>query len=415
MSEALIRHPSDRSAVRLPWTLVVLLSAISAIGPLSIDMYLPSLPTIAHDLGASAQATQASVTIFLAGMAFGQLFYGPASDRLGRRLPILVGFCVYVAASLASTLTQGPLTLLAARFAQSLGACAGTVIVRAIVRDHFDHQESARFFSLLALVAGATPILAPLGGALLLNLVGWRGIFGVLTAFGAILALTAFLGLRDSRSESVAQHARSEHPLRSYLAVLRERRVVGYVLAGALNGAVLFTYLSSSPAVLIGVYGVSPAHYGVLVSANAIGLIGGSQLNRLLLRHWGADRVLSAATLGTAAATVLLSLAALTGAAGLAGLLVPLFLAIASVAVIQSNCIAGALAVDPLRAGSISALLGASSFACGALAGSLAGALFDGSSRPMALTITACAIGCGLVVRGLALRRESHAGRARSP
>lgn len=405
MSEALAEPASARSGLRPPWTFVALLAAIGAIGPLSIDMYLPSLPSIAHELRASEEVTQASVTIFLAGMAFGQLFYGPASDRLGRRVPILVGFCVYVAASLASTLTQGPLTLLAARFAQSLGACAGTVIVRAIVRDHFDHQESARFFSLLALVAGATPVLAPLGGALLLNLVGWRGIFGFLTAFGATLTVAALLGLRESRSDAVARHARSEHPLRSYFAVLRERRIVGYVLAGALNGASLFTYLSSSPAVLIGVYGVSPAHYGELVSANAIGLVGGSQLNRLLLRHWGADRVLFAATLGTAAAGVLLCLAALTGAAGLAGLLVPLFLAIASFAVIQANCIAGALSLDPLRAGSISALLGSSSFACGALAGSLAGALFDGSARPMALTIAACAIGCGLAVRGLALRR----------
>jgi MFS transporter, DHA1 family, multidrug resistance protein len=404
MSEALTGSSSARSGLAQPWTFIGLLAAIGAIGPLSIDMYLPSLPTIAHELRASELVTQASVTIFLAGMAFGQLLYGPASDRLGRRTPILVGFGVYVAASLASTLAQGPLTLLLARFAQSLGACAGTVIVRAIVRDHFDHQESARFFSLLALVAGATPILAPLGGALLLNVVGWRGIFGFLTAFGVALTLASFIGLRESRSEAVARHARSEHPLRSYLAILTERRIVGYVLAGALNGAVLFTYLSSSPAVLIGVYGVSPAHYGLLVSANAIGLIGGSQLNRLLLRHWGADRVLSAATLGTAGAGVLLSLAALTGWAGLPGLLAPLFLAIASVAVIQSNCIAGALARDPLRAGSISALLGSSSFACGALTGSLAGALFDGSARPMALTIAACAVGCAVAVRGIALR-----------
>jgi len=401
MSEAL----TERSSVRLPWTFVALLSAIGAIGPLSIDMYLPSLPSIAHDLGASAQVTQESVTIFLAGMALGQLFYGPASDRLGRRMPILIGFCVYVAASLASMLTAGPLTLLAARLAQSLGACAGTVIVRAIVRDHFDHQQSARFLSLLALVTGATPILAPLAGALALGLVGWRGIFGFLTAFGALLTLVAFLGLPESRSETVARHARSEHPLRSYLALLRERRIVGYVLAGALNGATLFTYLSSSPSVLIGVYGMAPGRYSLLVSMNAIGLIGGSQLNRLLLRRWGADRVLSDATLWTAAATALLVAAALTGSGGLAGLLVPLFLTVASMAVIQSNCIAGALSVDPLRAGSISALLGSSSFGCGALAGSLAGALFDGSARPMALTIAACAIGCGFAVRGLALRR----------
>jgi MFS transporter, DHA1 family, multidrug resistance protein len=415
MSEAITERSPAPSASRPSWAFVGLLAAITAIGSLSIDMYLPSLPSIAHDLGTSEQVMQASVTIFLAGMACGQLFYGPASDRLGRRLPILLGFSVYVGASLASALAQGPAMFLAARFAQSLGACAGNVVVRAIVRDHFNHQESARFFSLLSLVAGATPVLAPLGGALLLDLVGWRGIFVFLTAFGVTLIAATFLRLRDSRSEAVARRARAEHPLASYVAVLRERRVVGYVLAGALNSAALFTYLSSSPSVLIGVYGVAPTRYSLLVSMNAVGLIGGSQLNRVLLQRWGADRVLWGTTLWTAAVTALLAASALTGAGGLIGLLVPLFLTVASFAVIQANCIAGALSVDPLRAGSISALLGASSFACGALAGTLAGALFDGTARPMALTIMACAVGCGLAVRGLALRREAHADRARMP
>ena len=400
-------HPAAARPPAPRWPFVVLLASIAAIGPLSIDMYLPSLPSIARDLHTSAQLTQVSVTLFLAGMAFGQLFYGPASDRLGRRGPILVGFGLYVAASLACTLCQGALTLIGARLLQSLGACAATVTVRAVVRDHFDHQNSARFFSLLALVMGASPILAPMAGALLLGLVGWRGIFGVLAGFGAVLSVAAFRGLPESRSEAVARHARSEHPLRTYAALLRERRVVGYVAAAAFNGSVMFTYLSSSPAVLIGAYGVSPARFGVLVALNAAGLVGGAQLNRLLLRHVSADRVLAGATLAAALAGACMLGGVLTGVGGLFGLLLPLFLAIASGSLIQANALAGALSVDPLRIGSISALFGASSFGAGALAGSIAGALYDGSARPMVATIAVCSAASAVVTRRLALRSAS--------
>jgi MFS transporter, DHA1 family, multidrug resistance protein len=399
-------HPTP--AARPAWPFVLLLSALGAIGPLSIDMYLPSLPTIALNLGASSEATQATVAIFFVGMALGQLFYGPASDRVGRRPPILLGLVLYVGGSVASALSHDIGTLLAARLAQALGACASMVIVRAVVRDHYNHQESARFFSLLALIMGAAPILAPLAGSLLLAVVGWRGIFGVLAVFGVGLFLAALFGLRESRSEAVAQHARTEHPLRSYWSVFRERRVLGYVAAGALNGAALFTYIASSANVLIGIYGVSPTSYGLLLGMNSIGLIGASQLNRALLRRYSADAVLSVAALAGGCATVLLALAAVTGFMGLVGLLVPMFLTVSSVSLIQANSMAGALSADPLRAGSTSALLGACSFAAGALAGGIAGVFHDGTARPMALVIAACSVSCAIVVWRLALRPQAR-------
>jgi MFS transporter, DHA1 family, multidrug resistance protein len=390
-----------------PWSLVILLSAMSAVGPLSIDMYLPTLPTIARDLATDTQATQASVAIFFAGMALGQLFYGPASDRLGRRPPALFGLALYVAGSIASALAHSVDTLLIARFGQALGACAGSVIGRAIVRDHFNHQESARFFSLLALVTGIAPILAPLAGGFLLVLIGWRGIFGVLAAFGAIVAVAATLRLPESRSDAVRLQARAEHPFRSYWALLREKRVVGYVAAGALNGAALFTYIASAPDVLINMYGVSPTRFGLLVGMNAVGLIGASQLNRALLHHFRADSVLATATVAAAAATVLLVFEAFTRFGGLWGLLVPLFLMISSGSLIQANSMAGALSVDPLRAGSTSALFGACAFAAGALAGGTAGMLHDGTARPMASIIAICSIGCAIALRRLALPQRT--------
>jgi MFS transporter, DHA1 family, multidrug resistance protein len=393
----------------VPWSIVVLLSGMSAVGPLSIDMYLPSLPTIARALAADASATQATVAIFFAGMAIGQLFYGPASDRFGRRGPVLVGLGLYVLGSMASAFAPNIIVLLLARLAQALGACSSSVIARAIVRDRFDYQQSARFLSLLALIAGVAPILAPSAGALLLTLMGWRGIFAVLGAFGALLWFGIRRRLPESRAEAVAVQARSEHPFRSYAKLMSERRVLGYVAAGACNGAMLFTYIASSPNVLIDQYKVTPMRFGLLIGLNSIGLIGASQLNRMLLRRLPVDRVLAAATLMAVAAAASLLLSAFGRLGGLLGLLIPLFLVVSSAGLIQANSVAGALSVDPLRAGSTAALFGTCSFGAGAVAATLAGALNDGTPRPMALVITACAIGCAVSLRRLALPRETAA------
>jgi DHA1 family bicyclomycin/chloramphenicol resistance-like MFS transporter len=386
-----------------------LLAAMSAIGPLSIDMYLPSLPTIAHDLHATAGAAQASVSLFFGGLAVGQLFYGPASDRFGRRAPILVGFALYVAASLACAFAPNIQVLLAARLAQALGGCASMVISRAIVRDHFEHHESARFFSLLALVTGAAPILAPLIGSGLLQVVGWRAIFLVLTVFGTAVALIVLVRLPESRSEAVARQARQEHPFRAYFALVSHRRLAGYLLAGAMNSACTFTYIAASSAVLIGVYGVSPTTFGLLFGVNAVGLVAASQVNRMLLRRLTPDQVLSGAALSSIAFAVLLLVVAASGAGGVWGLMVPLFGTIASASFVQANSLAGALAVDPSRPGSTAALFGASGFGLGALASLVAGALHDGTARPMALVIVICLIGCAAALFGLALRRAAAA------
>lgn len=387
---------------------------MGAIAPLSIDTYLPSLPTIAHELAASARAVQASVAIFFAGMAVGQLFYGPASDRIGRRIPVILGLAVYFAGSVGCALAPDVGMLIAARLAQALGGCAGAVIVRAIVRDHFEHQEAARFFSLLALMTGMAPILAPLGGSALLQLSGWRSIFGFLAAYGGVLCFAALVMLPESRSAEIARHARDEHPLRSYVAILRNRRLIGYIGAGAFNGAMLFTYVASSASVLMGPFRISPQRYAVLIGLNAVGLIAASQLNRILLRRRSADRVLSAATIASVAVTALLAAVSMTGIGGLPGLLVLLFLTIASFSLVQANAMAGALSVDPMRAGVTSALFGACSFAAGALAAALAGALFDGTARPMAFVIMACSIGCAISARSPAVAEQHPHSRGRN-
>ena len=194
-------------ASRTPWGLVILLGALTAFAPMSIDMYLPSLPAIAEGLGASAAQAQGTVAAFLAGMAIGQFFYGPASDRLGRRGPILLGIAIYIAASAACAMATSIEMLTVSRFVQALGGCAGGVVVRAVVRDRFNHTETARMLSLLTLIMGLAPILAPILGGALLALGGWRLNFWALAVFGVACGLAAFLWLKESRSAETAAQA----------------------------------------------------------------------------------------------------------------------------------------------------------------------------------------------------------------
>ena len=391
---------------RTPWGLVILLGSLTAFAPMSIDMYLPSLPAIGESLGASAGQTQATVAAFFAGMAIGQFVYGPASDRFGRRAPILVGIAIFIGASIVCALATSPEVLIGARFVQALGGCAGGVVSRAIVRDRFNHTETARMLSLMMLIMGLAPILAPLLGGVLLALGGWRWNFWVLALFGLACGAAAFFRLKESRSDETAAQAASENPLQAYVALLRQPRLVGYALAGGLNGATLFTYISASPELLIGTYGIAPSAFGWVFGLNAAGVIGASQVNRYLLRRRTPDEVLERASLVAVAAALALVAAALTGFGERWSVLPLLFVLLASYGFMQGNTMAGALNVDPRRAGSISALMGGASFGVGALAASLAGAFHDDTPRPMALVMLAALVGSALALRVLALPKR---------
>ncbi len=394
-------------AARTPWRLVILLGALTAFAPMSIDMYLSAFSAMGEGLRADPQQVQATLAAFLAGMAIGQFLYGPASDRFGRRGPILVGVVVYVAASIVCALAPSIEVLVGARFVQALGGCAGAVVARAVVRDQFGHADTARILSLLMLVMGLAPIVAPMLGGLVLAVAGWRAIFWVLALFGAAVGLWVMLGLRESRSEETAAQARSESPVRAFAVLLRERRLLGYALAGALNGAVLFTYISSSPDLVMGTYGFSPFAYTWVFGAIAAGVIGASQANRLLLRRLTPDQVLGRVSLAAVAAALLLMAAAVTGFGGYRTVLPLLFLALASYGLMGGNTMAGALSVDPRRAGSISALMGGMAFGAGALASWAGGALHDGTARPMAGVMLLCLTGSCAMLYGLAFPRRS--------
>jgi len=388
---------------------VILLGALTAFAPLSVDIYLPSLPTIAHSFGVSNGAAQGTLASFLAGLALGQLAYGPASDRWGRKGPIIMGTTIYVVASVACAFSKSIEMLIIARFLQAVGGSAGTVIARAIVRDRFGHRDSARVLSMLMMVSGVAPVIAPLIGSALVTVVGWRANFWLMAVVGSMVLAGSVFRLRESRSEESRLHALSEHPARTYLALLTHPRLLGFVLAGALNGAALFAYVSAAPGLLIGFYGVPAAQFGWYFSANSVALITMSQWNRVMLRRRTPEQIVALVRPISLAFAGALALTAWTGVGGEWGVLIPLFFILGSFGLMTANTMAGGLNIDPRRAGSISALMGGTQFAFGALASSFTGLMHDNGPKPLSLAIVICMTGSGAALYGLALRKDKGA------
>ena len=386
---------------------VLLLGALTAFAPLSIDMYLPSLPTIASAFHVSTGAAQETLAAFLAGLAIGQFFYGPASDRWGRRGPILVGTAIYVAATVMCALSTSIEMLIICRFVQAIGGSAGTVVARAIVRDRFNHRDSARMLSMLMLISGLAPVIAPLLGSALLTFAGWRASFWLVAAIGALILVAAALRLQESRSEETRLHAGSEHPVRAYVTLLGHSQLVGFILAGALNSAAVFAYVSAAPGLLIGHYGIPASQFGWYFSTNSVALIAMNQVNRTLLRRHTPEHIVSLARPGSLVFAGLLALTAWTGLGGMWGVLVPLFFVIGSFGLVSANTMAGGLNVDPRRAGSISALMGGAQFGLGALASGFTGLMHDNGPRPLSLAVAVCMAGSAMALYGLALRKTA--------
>jgi len=379
--------------------LTFMLGSLTALGPLSIDMYLPSFQAIARDLTASPAQVQLTLAVFFVALGIGQAFYGPLSDRFGRRRPLCFGLALYVLASAGCALARSIEALVAWRFAQALGGCAGMVIARAVVRDRFDEREAARFFSLLILVTGLAPILAPSIGGQILVFFSWRAIFWTLAGFALVGFITATFVLPESLPPERRTEGGVATALRVYSRLLRDRAFMRYALSGALVISGMFAYIFGSPFVFMQIYGVRPERFGWIFGAIALGLISASQLNRVVLARVAGARILSHALVVTAAAGVILLVMAWTGVGGLAGLLGPLFVYIASLGFVLPNVIATALGPQGRNAGTASALLGTLQFGAGATVGALLGVLGDGTAVPMAGLIATCGLSALLVHR----------------
>jgi DHA1 family bicyclomycin/chloramphenicol resistance-like MFS transporter len=385
----------------------LILGILAAFGPLSIDMYLPALPTIADEFNTTTAAIQQTLSVFFIGLAVGQLFYGPISDRAGRRAPLLFGCAMYTVVSLGIVFAPSIGWLMGLRFLQALGSSAGVVIGRSVVRDLFDERESARMYSFLVLVMGIAPITAPLIGGQLLVFFGWRSIFLVLTAFGLLCFLMVWLWLEESLPHERRTKTDLGSVVRGYGALLADGHYMGFALAGGLASAAMFAYISGSSFVFIELNGVAPEQFGFFFGANALGLIAVSQLNRWLLASYTSTQLLVAALSVTAGAALLLLSATMLGVGGFPLMLALLFVTIASTGMVGPNATALAMAPYGRRAGSASALLGATQFTAGALAGALVGVFANGTALPMVGVIALCGVGAWLLLRVLALRKGS--------
>lgn len=380
--------------------LLLVLGAVIALGPLSIDMYLPALPSLQLHYGVDAAAIQLTLSTYFVGLALGQIFYGPISDRIGRIAPLTFGLTIYTLASLACVFAPSAEALTVARLFQALGGCAGMVVTRAIVRDHFDAQEMAQALSALLLIMGVAPILAPLLGAQLLAIFGWQSIFWALAGCGALCLLTIRLGLEESWRPPRSP-LRAGDVLGIYARLLGHRRFMGYALAGSSAQAGMFAYISASSFVFIEVFAVTPTQFSWIFGLNAAGLIAASQLNSRALRRHRSERVLRHALAAFAASGLVLLLLVATDTGGLWGVIVTLFFAMSSLGFTFPNSTAAAMAPFGDRAGMAAALLGSLQFSIAALASAAVGYLYNGTALPLAAIIALCGCCSYLLLRKL--------------
>lgn len=387
--------------------MILVLGALIALGPLTIDMYLPALPAIADDLNTSSSAVQLTLAGTLVGLALGQLIIGPLSDIVGRRLPLIVGTGVHILASVACIVAPNIAVLGGLRVVQGLGAAAAAVVAMAIVRDLFSGRAAATVLSRLMLVMGVAPVLAPsLGGGVLL--VGsWRLVFAALAIMGVALMTLAIVSLRETLPPERRRASGVMPVLRTYRSLLRDAQFVVLVLVAALAMASLFAYIAGSSFVLQEEFGLDEQQFAIVFAAGAISLIGASQLNVLLLGRFAPVQIVLTALSFAVFAGALMTVLAITGVGGMAGFVVPLWFVLGAVGFVMPNAPALALSRHGEAAGGAAALLGAAQFGLGAIVAPIVGVLGNDAiavATTMVVTSAAALIALGVITA----RSSSH-------
>jgi DHA1 family bicyclomycin/chloramphenicol resistance-like MFS transporter len=372
--------------------LLVLLGTISLLTPFTLDIYLPALPAIAVDLRASAGAVQLTLPVFFVCLAVSQLLFGSLADHIGRRPPLLWGLALLVAGSVGCALSHGVAALTVWRGVQALGVGSASVIPRAVVRDRFDVAHTARALSLLGLITGLGPILAPQVGGALLLIASWRLEFWLLAALGSTCFAVAFWMLR----ESIPAERPSARGPRLWLRLLRDRRYMRYALPANLMQSSVFAYIAGAPFVYIDHFRLSPQQFAWMFGCNAIGLMIAGRINAHIVCSLGPELIFRRAMLGTTALGVVLFGMALAGIGGFWGMAIPQLLFISMLGFNFSNGLALALTPHGASAGTASALFGTLQFLLAGLAGAAVSALYDGT--PLAMTEVICAVAGGAVV-----------------
>ncbi|MDE1183466.1 Bcr/CflA family multidrug efflux MFS transporter [Paraburkholderia sp.] len=395
MSQATSRRPDGR--------LILLLGALAACGPISIDMYLPSLPSIMQAFAVTSGAAQSTLTSFMFGFSIGMLLYGPLSDSFGRRPVLLGGIAMYAVASVACALSFSIDSLVMFRFVQALGAGAASVLARAIARDAHAPSDAAKVLSMLAIVTSIGPLLAPLIGGQLLLLGGWRVVFSVLTVFGVVCAVTAYLKVPETWPKEKRAESAVLRSFGAYGTLLRDPVVWGHLLCGGMAFASMFAYITATPFVYIEYFHVSAQHYGFLFALNIIGIMGWNFINTRLVGRVGAVPIISFASLVSFGASAFVCLVSLTGWGGLWSIVFGLFFVVGVVGVLSANCTTELMHRYPMNAGAAAAVFGAVQLSLGAVSSMAVGIWTDGSPFGMGVVVGGAGVLC-LAGRGLVLR-----------
>lgn len=395
--------PAGRSSARL----VLVLGTVIALGPFTIDMYLPALPAIASDLQADDAAVKATLTGMLLGLGLGQLVVGPLSDAFGRRRPLMTGLVAHGLTSLLCALAPDVGVLLAVRVLQGVAGAAVSVVAMAVVRDLFTGREAVRVLSRMMLLMSTAPLVAPSVGGVVLEVMSWRGIFLVLACAAAVLTLVAALGLPETLPVERRRSARPAATARTYLSILSDRVFLALAVVGAGIFTTLFVYVSGFPFLLQETYGMDARGFAVVFALNSLVSLLGTQSNPLLLRWFEPRQLLTAAVAGGAVAAAVAAGAAATGWGGPLGVLVPVALVIGACGFAVPNTPALALSRHGRAAGTAAAVLGATQFGLGGLVASLAGLLGGRPGVAMA-AVMAAALTVALLLLLAVVRRDER-------
>ncbi|WP_153101145.1 Bcr/CflA family multidrug efflux MFS transporter [Paraburkholderia hayleyella] len=395
MSHVVRRQPDGR--------LILLLGALAACGPISIDMYLPSLPSLAQTFGVSPGAAQATLTSFMLGFSVGMLLYGPISDTYGRRPVLLGGIVTYTLATIACMLALSIDALVLFRFVQALGAGAAAVLARTIARDAHEPADAARVLSMLSIVSSIGPLLAPLLGGQLLLLGGWRVVFGVLMLFGVLCALAAFFRVPETWPREKRANAALLRSFTAYGRLLSDPVVLGHLLCGGMGVASMFAYITATPFVYIEYFHVPTQYYGLLFGLNIVGIMLGNFINARLVGRLGSLKLISFAATVSCGASLFVALVSLTGWGGLGAIVAGLFFVVGVVGLLTANCTTDLMHRYPHNAGAAAAVFGAVQLGLGALAslavGFWGGVGPEGMGATIGIAGLLCYAGRFLVVR----------------
>jgi MFS transporter, DHA1 family, multidrug resistance protein len=372
--------------------LILILGSLTALGPFTIDMYLPGFGAIAEDLHTDVSSVGLTLSSYFIGISAGQLLYGPLLDRFGRKKPLYIGLLAYILASIGCVLTQNIDQFIVLRFFQAIGSCAATVAAMAMVRDIFPVNENAKVFALLMLVVGASPMIAPTAGGYVTTAFGWHAVFIILTVMGILMLLASIFWLPESYRPDTTMSLRPGPIIRNFWQVMKEPQFYTYTLTGAIAFSALFAYVSASPKVFMDVHHVDKKTFGWIFAALSVGFIGSSQVNTLALRRFTSEQILPVALGVQSLVGLFFIFGVMNGWLDLWGTLALLFVLLCCLGFVNPNTAALSLAPFERNAGSASSLMGALQMGVGALASVFVSLDEANSAMPLALVMTAAAM-----------------------